>query len=694
MELFSYIGLHTVYLFIFSIALGLGLGATILANALFFFSDDDGVISSDELRLLRRSRYVIWFAILLYGYGGVGLFTLAYESMLALGIFYASMVIVSILFVAEVTFHFRHIPRLSDAKNGQNSIDAFLLVSSIFSATSWIFLTLHHAVYRASVGFFLFLSLYFSVCAIGLIGVFFLRRKSLDAVDGKRLKSVIAVILVLSAFLGIAWFKTTKNPEQVFVPTPVSSHSISGVSYTADDVALHANTEDCWLSIDGKVFNATPASELHPALFTCGGDSSENYHKNHGVGIRDKMMKFYIGELSDKEGVTKLDVPFEKSATLTPLRELYVKEGSWDPRTLMVIVEKDAEKLLMIDGTTHEEIGRINDVGFQPHTSVFSNDAKFMYIISRDGWLTKIDLTTLQPVKSVSVGENSRGTALTDNNKYIAIGNYSPGNVVILDTLTLSVLKTIPLVGKIDGKEIESRAGAILEDGNRIIVALKDLNSVWAIDTDKEDFPVTNKFTDIGNNVPMLHDAFLTPNGKHYIVASQGSKTAWVLDLQTMKPIAEVKTGDTPHTGPGAAWGNFIYVPSMGEGLITVIDVTTWEPVKFIKTGGPGLFVRSYSKNPKYPYVWADTAFGHHRDEIYVIDARINEIVKTIIPVPGESSWHPEFTFDGKFVYVVSMTANEVEVYDANTFALVKRIKSNTPSAISNVGLRIEEPGL
>jgi DNA-binding beta-propeller fold protein YncE len=92
--------------------------------------------------------------------------------------------------------------------------------------------------------------------------------------------------------------------------------------------------------------------------------------------------------------------------------------------------------------------------------------------------------------------------------------------------------------------------------------------------------------------------------------------------------------------------------------------------------------------------VWADAAFGDRKDEIYVIDARINEIVKTIIPVKGEASWHPEFTYNGKFVYIVSQTANEVEVYDAFTFEIVKRIKSATPSAVSNVGLRIEEPGL
>lgn len=693
-DIFSYLGLHTAYLLVFSMGLAFGLGAAALSYALFIRAAEDGRISHDEFKLLSLSRKVNWAAILLYGFGGMGLFTLAYESMVGLGIFYASMTVATILVGNEIVFSFRHMPRVHDTRDGSTALDAFLLESAAVSAVSWGFLLFHHVIYRTDIGYFAFMALYTVTIALAILATWLVRKARLRRQDALMLKRSLSAALLLALIFAGAWFA---RADRVINPAELGksiSTAVIGSSYTVDDVALHNNPEDCWLIIDKKVFNATEASRLHPAMFNCGKDASENYHKNHGEGIRDKMMKFYIGDLGSGKGVQKVDIPFEKNVALKPYRELYVQEGSWNPRELMLVVEKDAENLLAIDGTTHKSVGRVHNVGFQPHTSVFSSDAKYMYIISRDGWLTKINLGTLEPVVSVSVGENSRGTAITDNDKYVAVGNYAPGNLVILDADSMKSLKTIPLTAEMNGKQIESRAGAVVEDGNRIIVALKDANSVWAVDTDKPDFPVTNKFEDIGKNVPALHDAFLTPNGKYYIVASQGSKTAWVLDLTTMKPIAEVQTGETPHTGPGAAWGNYIYVPALGEGLITVIDTTTWKPVKYIKTGGPGLFVRSYSKDPAYPYVWADTAFGDHKDEIYVIDARINEIVKTIIPVKGESSWHPEFTYDGKFVYVVSQSANEVEVYDAFTFEIVKRIKSDTPSAISNVGLRTEEPGL
>ena len=81
-------------------------------------------------------------------------------------------------------------------------------------------------------------------------------------------------------------------------------------------------------------------------------------------------------------------------------------------------------------------------------------------------------------------------------------------------------------------------------------------------------------------------------------------------------------------------------------------------------------------------------------DEIYVIDVRSLEIIETLIPLPGESTWHPEFTYDGQFVYVVSQTGGAVIVYDAQTFEEVTQIEAATPSAVFNMGIRQHEIGL
>jgi|GEM_PF-1193835 len=776
MEFLASINIHFVYLFIFTLGLSFGTGAALLGNILFYTVSKDKKITQDELSILEKTQIITWIGILLYAFGGLGLFTLSYESMLQTGVFYASMLIAFVLIVNSLILYFFQLPKLKDNFKEKDSLhySVYLVIGGMISVVSWIFLNLHHTMHKSTVGFWAFITLYIFVVFLGFICVWMLFKEKIEKKDYLILKKIILasgalviVLLVISLIFNVFIpdfnkdAKSEKYPQKskkieskvpVYTLKEVGLHNknedcwviiddmvfdasvakkkypeiyscgkdvtkeyrkvtpegiskrmekykVGFVGFTKEEVALHNKNEDCWLIIDEFVFDATKAAKLHPAAFNCGSDASENYHKNHGKNISDKMMKYKIGRLSEASENLKIkndiksDIKREEDA-LKPYSELYVKAGSWDSKNLMAIVEKDAESLLFIDGSVNKEIGRIYDIGFQPHTSVFSPDAVYMYIISRDGWLTKINLKTLKPKKSVKVGENSRGTALTDNGKYLAVGNYEPGNLVIVDPSSMKILKKIPTIGKFKGEEVESRVGAVIEYKDKIIISLKDLNSVWVIDTAQEDFPVIKKRWNIGNNKTPLHDAFLTSDGKFFIVASMGSDTVWVMNTDTWEEVGEVKTGKTPHTGPGATWGDNIYVPALGEGLITVINTKTWEPVKYIKTSGPGLFVRAFNENPKYPYVWAETAFGEYKDEIYVIDARINKIIKTIVPVKGESSWHPEFTNDGKYVYVVSQSANEVEVYDANTFELVKRFKADTPSAVSNVGNRIEEFGL
>ena len=768
MQLFEIISLHDIYLVIFSIALSLGLGAAVLSILVWFSILRDSKLSADEVSIVKDGRAVGWIAILLYSLSGIGLFTLSYEAMLALDIFRAAMVVFVCLVTAQSVVQFFILPLLTPGTSmvhGDPRVGAWFTFSEICIVTSWLFLVLHHSVYRLEVNFWLALTVYVTAIEVIAFLHFSLLRKHLSSATVRTFSislgltlGVAGVLLGLYMWLGIATPLVTADPttsgadateagNQTFTMSEVAGHThiedcwvvisgdvydvtpaaekypdlyqcgtditnaykemrpegisdrvqsyhIGSVGYTLTEVSEHKHKDSCWLIIDGMVFDVTPEAKLHPAAFKCGTNATENYHRNHGVDVSDKLMKLYIGRIDDGDTSVPDGNPEMEKKALAPYTELYVPAGSWDNRSLMAVVEKDVEKLVFIDGTTHEVLGRIHDVGFQPHTSVFSPDARYMYIVSRDGWLTKIDLNTLEPVKTVEVGENSRGTALTESGKYLAIGNYAPGNVVMLDAETLDILKTIPTVGEMDGKEVESRVGAVVQKDNDIIVALKDLNSVWVIDADEPTFAVVEKYWNIGDNKAPLHDAYLTPDGTHYLVAAMGANTVWVLNTETWKMVGEVKTGLTPHTGPGATWGTTTYVPAIGEGLITAIDTVTWEPKAYIKTGGPGLFIRSYHGDETYPYVWADPAFGDRHDEIYVIDARSNEIVETLKPVPGESSWHPEFTYDGRYVYVVSQTGNEITVYDAHDFSVVKRIQATTPSAVSNVGLRIAEPGL
>lgn len=691
---------HLIFLVLHLLGMVLGAGAAFVSDFMFFTSLKDKIISRDEFSLLTKASHMVWAGLLLSIISGVGLFALNIEVFSSSEKFISKTIIVGIIIVNGIIFHIFHLPFLkkhlgkklaTKSEPITSKIIPFILLSGAISVTSWISVIILGGLRSMVVTFSMVFSIYSIIIFLGFLSSGYMFHAYIHHTLRHIFVKISSILALCVIVFVIIFLFTNKTPHTTSQNT---SPKEAPASFSITEVFSHNKPNDCWLVIDGLVFDATPAAKLHPALFNCGTNASVNYHKNHGSTISDKMMQYHIGTL-DTQSIPEIKAIITPVRDIQPVTELYVDSLSWDPRQLMVVVEKDAENLLFIDGSTHQKLGRVLGVGYQPHTSVFSSDLTYMYIISRDGWILKIDVRTLETVNFKRVGENSRGTALSPDNKHLAIGNYEPHNIVILDADTLETRATIETIEEKNGETLGSRVGGLVESGDEFIATMKDLNSVWIIgQNDNKDWIVKNKYNNIGGNTTPLHDAYLTPDGKFFIVAAQKANSVWVLDTNTWKPIGEVPTGKLPHTGPGATWGTTTYVPALEEGLITAIDMTTWKPIASILTGGPGLFVRSYHKNKDYPYVWADTAFGDRADEIYVIDAKTNTIIKTLYPVKGKNSWHPEFTYDGSFVYVVSQEGNMIVVYDAHTFKEVRKIPASTPSAVSNIGLRIEEPGL
>ena len=361
---------------------------------------------------------------------------------------------------------------------------------------------------------------------------------------------------------------------------------------------------------------------------------------------------------------------------------------------LMVVVERDIGNLMFVDGSTHTVIKHV-EAGYAVHAPTFTPKAvsdRWLWAIARNGWLTKIDLYSLQVVARIRVGLDSRGTAVSTDGKYVIAGNFIPNSAVIVDAETLEPLKVINTFGiNSDGEAVESRVAAVLSTplGPYFEFALKEAGQVWVVDYSQPNFPVVEAITDVGR---ILHDGFLTPDGRYFQIASQEDGAMVIIDLQEMEIVKKIPAGNKPHPGPGAiikSQGRILAAtPAVGEGLITIWDTATWEVVKTIPTRGPGLFIRS---NPDSRYVWVDVAFGEWWDDIVVFDRDTLEIVKTL--QPGKRSIHPEFTHDAKYVYVSAWNGDKVIVYDAHTLEVVAEFEAKTPTGIFNAGIRQEEPG-
>jgi nitrite reductase (NO-forming)/hydroxylamine reductase len=368
-------------------------------------------------------------------------------------------------------------------------------------------------------------------------------------------------------------------------------------------------------------------------------------------------------------------------------------DGNLD--NLMLVTEREARSIAVIDGDTHRLLGHI-PASYRAHGYAFDPTSdRWAYNVGRDGWLFKIDLYALQAVTQVRVGLDSRGLAISDDGQYIIVGNYIPNSAVILDAKTLEPLKVITTEGSNPQGEFVPSRVCITSDvspdkaGPYFILALKEAGQMWRVDWSKPDFPI-DKLEGVGN---ILHDGFLSPDNKFFYIASQVDNWMAVIDVDAWELVTKIPTGETPHPGSGAAWEangkTYGATVHAGEGLVTIWDLSNNEIVAKIPTTGPGLFIRSHHDSP---YVWADTMFADPANHIYVVDRETFEVVKVI--EDGMQPLHPEFTHDGKYVYVADWQGNVIRVYDAETIEKVAEVGDvTTPTGIFNTSRRSETLG-
>ena len=382
---------------------------------------------------------------------------------------------------------------------------------------------------------------------------------------------------------------------------------------------------------------------------------------------------------------------------ITPEEELPDRpDGSFNIDNLLLVTEREGQAIAVIDGDTHRLLGKI-PASYRAHGYTFSpTNPRWAYNMGRDGWVFKIDLYSLKPVRKARIGLDARAIALSDDGRYLIAGNYMPATAVILDAETLEFVKLIKTrAADNEGVEVDSRVAAIMDTspelvGPYFLVALKEAGQVWRIDWSKPDFPIV-RLEKVGH---ILHDGFLSEDNRTFYLAAQLDNWMAAIDVEKMQLITEIETGAVPHSGSGAAWQadgkHYAATTHAGEGKVTIWDTETNQIVGTVETPGAGLFIRAQENSP---YVWADSVFAEAPNSIVVFEKTAPfKVVKVI--QEGKRTLHPEFTADGKFVYIADWDDHVVRVYDAFTFEKVSEIEGiDTPTGIFNTNRRNETLG-
>lgn len=363
---------------------------------------------------------------------------------------------------------------------------------------------------------------------------------------------------------------------------------------------------------------------------------------------------------------------------------------------LMVVVEREKGSVAVFDSIKHELLGRVEGLGNLRHaTMVFSRDARYAFVIARDGVVSKIDLINMAVEARAKAGENSIGIAISRDNRYIMVCNYEPGGVSILDSDTLKTVKEIPAVIKESaGGTIRSRTvGPLDTPDNLMIFGLMEGNAVWVVDMREEGFPVIKKFEEVGDTP---YDQLITPDGRYYLVGLLNSDWMGLLDTWKLDAVRKIDMRER-RTGPGAegekvplyhiphleSWGiagGLAFVPAFGEKRVIVYDMKDWSFVKSIPVAGTPLFV---VVRPGGREVWVDNVGAPGSPEERTMDIISVETlsVKKSIDA-GKGALDPQFTPKGEAVYISIREEDKVAVYDTDSFKLLKEFPVHKPSGI------------
>lgn len=372
-----------------------------------------------------------------------------------------------------------------------------------------------------------------------------------------------------------------------------------------------------------------------------------------------------------------------------------------DPLNLFVVVEAGDHHVTILDGDRLEPIRRFASRYALHGGPKFSPDGRYVYFASRDGWITKYDLWRLETLAEVRAGINTRNAAVSSDGRYVAVANYLPHTVVILDS-ELLLVKELPT---------QSRVSAVYDAAPRksFVVALKDVPELWEIsyDAKAEDVPaglVHDYRLKEGVFVPgflnprrtrlddVLDDFFFTPDYRQVVGASRDGKRGQVVHLDVRRAIATLELPGLPHLGSGITWqrggARVMATPNLREGLVSVVDLATWKTVKQVPTPGPGFFLRSHEASR---YAWVDSMMAAPgRDTLSLIDKQTLEVAARLTPEPGKTLAHVEFDRHGRYA-LASLWEQDgaLIVFDAATLKEVKRIPMKKPVGKYNVANKI-----
>lgn len=497
-----------------------------------------------------------------------------------------------------------------------------------------------------------------------------------------RFRQILMTSGALVAVAGSAWAAGPQeiDARKLFQDNCATCHGADRGGYIAP--ALHKDTQGALseMSIRGMIMTGVPDTLMPPWA----GRLSDEEIRALATLIKTQPKDTLEWTLDDIRASVQVLVD-EKTL---PAKPAYTA----DVMDLMAVTARGRyangpeSKLVLLDGKTNTLVAEI-PTGNAPHiVDYHPTNPRWAYLKTDNSTVLKIDLYSMQVVRKVRTGLSGPSLAVSADGKWLMTGAFVPGSVVILNADTLDPVKYITLEGTdYNGDFVQSASGMVIASpvNNLFAIAVKHAGQVWIVDPNAPDMPIT-KIEKVGR---FLHDAVLSGDGRYVMIADYRSNKVAVIDLKEKKHVKDIPAGCQPHLGSGSitrvgtrdlAFGTNFGTCDLGS-LVTVWDMKDFSVVKQIKVSGS---TESPAAHPDAPYVAVDIVSQDRRARyIDMIDKNTLEVVKRLDA--GGHSYFPEYTRDGRFLYVSSgYTGDRLKIYDSKTLELIVEYPVQSPAGI------------
>lgn len=328
----------------------------------------------------------------------------------------------------------------------------------------------------------------------------------------------------------------------------------------------------------------------------------------------------------------------------------------------LYVIERERDSIALIENG--KVVKEIKGLGNTNH-ALLKFYKGYGYAITRDGYLSKIDLVERMIIKRVKVGESTIG--LDFSGSIVAVANYDPKDVVFLD-LDLNLLKKV---------ETGSKNVGIKAWGDLIIFSLMERDEIWVVNTTR-DFVTERIFSDVGT---MPFDALLKEGV--YVAGFFSDSSIGLLDLNRMeykRKSLSLKTKEItfkiPHFGTWGILGDRAYVPAVGERRLHIISLSGLRYEGSIELIGLPVFA---VVSPDNKYIAVNYS-GDREDYITIIDPLKGSVIKDI--KAGRRILHMRFSKDAQRLYLSSYFEGSLKVMNTENWEITSEIEVPTPSGI------------